>query len=64
MNIEEVWIVTSSFNGFVFKTFIRSTEEKLRSFIDTELKNWTNYVAATDNQVNMANQLNMPIYCY
>jgi|GEM_PF-6855250 len=64
MNIKEVWIITSSFNGFINKTFVRSTEERLRSFIDTELKNWTHYIAASENQINAAKQLDLPIYCY
>lgn len=59
-----VWLVSGMKNGFVWKVLIRTTEEKLHKYMETELPTATSYTGATEKEVNAANLLGMPIYCY
>ena len=59
-----VWVVSGINNGFVWKVLIRTTEEKLHGYIETELPTATKYTGATEKEISAAQLLGMPIYCY
>lgn len=61
---ERVWMVMIEVNHFSSKIFVRATEERLRKYIDSELPDWKGYRGATDEEVEAAKLLRLPIYCY
>ena len=61
---ERIWQVTCIDNGFKYKVFIRTTEQKLQEYMETELPYAVNYSGATDKEVEAAKLLGLPIYCY
>lgn len=58
------WMVTCERNGFRYKIFVNATEERLQKYISTELPEATRYTGATDNEIEAARLLKLPIYLY
>ena len=52
-------------NGYVLQLFINTTEDKLKGYLDSELKGkWKKYTGATDEEIACAKKLRLPIYEY
>lgn len=58
------WMVTCERNGFRYKIFVNATEERLQKYMNTELPEATSYTGATDNEIEAARLLKLPIYLY
>lgn len=58
------WMITCERHGFTYKIFVDSTEERLLSYIETELPEAKNYTGATDAEIEAARTLHIPIYLY
>lgn len=61
---ERVWRVKCSRNGFTYCVMIRTTEEKLWGYMETELPEAVSYCGATEAEEQAAKVLGLPIYCY
>lgn len=61
---ERVWKIKCARNGFTYCIMIRTTEEKLRGYMETELPEATSYRGATEEEGQAAKVLGLPIYCY
>lgn len=61
---ERVWKVKCSRNGFTYCVMVRTTEEKLRGYMETELPEAVSYRGATEGEELAAKVLGLPIYCY
>ena len=61
---ERVWSVKCSRNGFTYCVMVRTTEEKLRGWMETELPEAVSYCGATEAEELAAKVLGLPIYCY
>lgn len=61
---ERVWKVKCSRNGFTYCVMVRTTEEKLRGWMETELPEAVSYRGATEAEELDAKVLGLPIYCY
>ena len=59
-----VWVITCQKDGFTYKVFLETIEEKLNSYIMTELPGAVSYSGATDKEVEAARTLHLPIYLY
>lgn len=59
-----VWTVKCSENGFSYVVFVRTTEEKLRDYMKTELPNAVSYCGASEKEISAAKILGLPVYCY
>lgn len=61
---ERVWKVKCSRNGFTYCVMVRTTEEKLRGYMETELPEVVSYSGATEAEELAAKVLGLPVYCY
>lgn len=61
---ERVWSVKCSRNGFTYCVMVRTTEEKLRGYMETELPEAVSYSGATEAEELAAKVLSLPIYRY
>ena len=61
---ERVWKVKCSRNGFTYCVMVRTTEEKLRGWMETELPEAVSYSGATEAEELAAKVLGLPVYCY
>lgn len=61
---ERVWKVKCSRNGFIYCVMVRTTEEKLRGWMETELPEAVSYCGATVGEELAAKVLGLPVYCY
>lgn len=61
---ERVWKVKCSRNGFTYCVMVRTTEEKLRGYMETELPEAVSYRGATEEEEQAAKVLGLPVYCY
>ena len=61
---ERIWNVKCVKAGFTYRIFIRTTEEKLQGYIETELPDAVSYSGATEAEELAAKVLKLPIYCY
>lgn len=61
---ERVWKVKCSRNGFTYCVMVRTTEEKLQGYMETELPEVVSYSGATEGEELAAKVLGLPIYCY
>ena len=61
---ERVWKVKCSSNGFTYCVLVRTTEEKLRGYMETELPEAVSYSGATEAEELAAKVLGLPVYCY
>ena len=58
------WIITCEKYGFTYKVFVNATEERLNKYMETELPDAKRYSGATDQEVEAARVLHLPIYLY
>lgn len=61
---ERVWNIKCSRNGFTYYIMVRTTEEKLRRYMETELPEAISYCEASEEEELAAKVLKLPIYCY
>ena len=61
---ERVWNIKCSRNGFTYYIMVRTTEEKLRRYMETELPEAISYCGASEEEELAAKVLKLPIYCY
>lgn len=61
---ERVWKIKCARNGFTYCIMIRTTEEKLRRWMETELPEAVSYIGASEEEEQAAKVLGLPIYCY
>lgn len=61
---ERVWNIKYSRNGFTYYIMVRTTEEKLRRYMETELPEAISYCGASEEEELAAKVLKLPIYCY
>ena len=61
---ERVWKIKCARNGFTYCIMIRTTEEKLRRWMETELPEAVFYSGATEAEELAAKVLGLPVYCY
>ena len=59
---ERVWKIKCTRNGFTYCVMIRTTEEKLRRWMETELPEAVSYCGATEAGELAAKVLGIPIY--
>lgn len=58
------WMINCERHGFRYVVFVNATEERLRKYMETELPEATSYSGATDQEVEAARKLHLPIYLY
>ena len=58
------WMVTCEHFGFRYVVFVNSTEERLHDYMKTELPDAKNYTGATEQEIEAARTLHLPIYLY
>lgn len=61
---ERIWKVKCSRNGFTYCVLVRTTEKKLRGYMETELPEAVSYSGATEAEELAAKVLGLPVYCY
>lgn len=61
---ERIWGVKCYRNGFTYYVMVRTTEEKLRGYMETELPETVSYSGATEGEELAAKVLGLPVYCY
>lgn len=61
---ERVWKVKCSRNGFTYCVMVRTVEDKLKGYMETELPEAVSYRGATEAEELAAMVLGLPIYCY
>lgn len=62
---ERVWKIKCARNGFTYCIMIRTTEEKLRRWMETELPGAVSYRGASEEEEEQAAKvLGLSIYCY
>lgn len=57
------WIVKINVNGFKSAVMISGTEQELQAYIETELPCATSYRGATEDELEAAQALGLPVYC-
>ncbi len=62
--LTKIWVITCQQNGFTYKIFIDTVEEKLHAYMETELPQAVSYSGATEQEVKAARDLRLPIYLY
>ena len=58
------WMVICERHGFRYVIFVNATEERLRKYMETELPEAKSYTGATDQEVEAARTLHLPVYLY
>lgn len=61
---ERIWKIKCSRNGFTYCIMVRTTEEKLRGYMKTEVPEAVSYSGATGEEELAARVLKLPIYYY
>lgn len=61
---ERVWKIKCSRNGFTYCVMVRTVEDKLKGYMETELPEAISYRGATEAEELAAKVLGLPIYCY
>ena len=64
MNEKRNWKSTCHDFGFKFVIFVNTTEERLHDYIETEIPAATSYTGATDQEIEAARTLQLPVYLY
>ena len=58
------WVITCERYGFRYTIFVNATEERLHKYMETELPEARCYSGATDQEIEAARILHLPIYLY
>lgn len=61
---KRTWIVICERNGFRFDIFVNATEERLRDYMETEIPEAVAYTGATEQEIEAARLLKLPVYLY
>ena len=61
---ERIWKVKCYRNGFTYYVMVRTMEEKLRGYMETELPETVSYSGATEEEELAAKVLGLSVYCY
>lgn len=64
MEYKRNWKISCQEHGFKFVIFVNATENRLRSYIETEIPSVISYTGATDKEIEAARELQLPIYLY
>ena len=60
--IEQIYKIEYSNNGFKYCIFVRGTESEMREYLNSEIGHVGKYHACSKNELHAANQLHLPVY--
>ena len=62
--MKRTWIIKCERNGFRYTVFVNATEERLHKYLETELPEAKSYTGATEQDLEAARTLHLPVYLY
>ena len=62
--MKRTWIIKCERNGFRYTVFVNSTEERLHKYLESELPEAKSYTGATEQELEAARILHLPVYLY